>query len=194
LARGQCRRCAGKIDPLHPAVEVACAGIGAAAMLVDRGSGGVVLAILGWQLLALAFLDARHFWLPHRLSAILGVSGVALGGAAMAALGLEVSLTDRIIGLIAGFAGLAIIAAAYRHLRGRDGLGGGDAPMFGAIGAWTGWQALPPILLFAAIAGLAIAALRMDGNRRRDANAMLPLGTLMALATPFALALIARIG
>lgn len=188
MVRGRCARCGAAIAMTHPSMELAGAAIGGAALWLAPHLGGWALALLGWQLLLLGWLDARHYWLPHRLSAILAVTGLVLGGAAMAELGMAVSLADRAIGLVAGFASLFIVAKIYRVLRGRDGLGGGDAPMFGAIGAWTGWTVLPLALLCAAIAGIAIALTRSIRDEPEKVAVMqLPLGTLLALATPTAL-------
>lgn len=191
--RGRCRRCGARIAPTHVMVELASAAIGGAAQWLAPGIGGLALALLGWQLLLLGWLDARHFWLPHVLSVTLALTGVVCGGVAGAAVGLPIPLIDRMIGAMAGFSCLFIIAAAYRQLRGRDGLGGGDAPMFGAIGAWTGWALLPIILLLAAFAGIAAALAAHGRGDRNLATRQLPLGTLMALATPVAIAVATRL-
>lgn len=190
--RGRCRSCGAAIDPVHPLTEAIAALIGSVALYLSPGLSGVALALLGWLLLPLAMLDARHFWLPHRLSWILTLTGLALGGLAMRGIGLDVSAIDRAIGAAAGFAGLWLIAAVYRRVRGRDGLGGGDAPMLAGIGAWIGWTALPFVLFFAAIAGLGIALLRR-ANGERTAEMRLPLGTLLALALPPAIIVTAAV-
>ena len=115
---------------------------------------------------------------------------------------MTVALADRAIGMLAGFALLWLIASAYRLLRGRSGMGGGDAPMLGAIGAWTGWMLLPVIVLLAASAGIAIAVIRAFGPGDASASqpsdipsdwagTALPLGTLFALAIPAALVMAA---
>ncbi len=197
LLRGRCSRCGAAIAPSHLAIELTAAAIGAAAVAIAPNLGGVMLALLGWQLLLLGWLDARHMWLPHLLSGLLAVSGLTGGGLAMAGLAIDASAPDRVIGLLVGYGGLALVALAYRAIRGRDGLGGGDAPMLGAIGAWTGWAVLPLILLLAAVAGLATAlvrGLRRSGDEHLQwQNMRLPLGTLLALATPCALLVMQRI-
>ncbi len=183
IQRGRCRRCDAGIDLSHPAVEATCAAIGAAALAFAPSPAGLALALLGWQLLTLGLLDARHYWLPHILSLLLALSGLALGGIAVAALGIDTPLTDRLIGGVAGGGGLWLVGAAYRTIRKRDGLGGGDAPMLAGIGFWTGWMALPFIVLLASLAGLAVALVRVIAPReQRGEPTKLPLGTLMALA------------
>ena len=70
---------------------------------------------------------------------------------------------------------------AYRRLRGRDGMGGGDPKLLAALGAWLGWQQLPMVLLGAGLVGLsAILASRLRG-KSVAATDRLPLGTLMAI-------------
>ena len=58
--------------------------------------------------------------------------------------------------------------------------------MLAAMGAWMGWQTLPFLLLFAALAGLSVALVRLlrtGAQDRRDWRVMrLPLGTLLALS------------
>jgi len=90
-----------------------------------------------------------------------------------------VALVDRAIGAALGYGALLAIALAYRALRGRDGLGLGDAKLLGALGAWFGWQALPFILLIAASTGLAVM---LATGRAKDRTARAPLGTFLALA------------
>ena len=67
-------------------------------------------------------------------------------------------------------------------VRGREGLGGGDPKMLGAIGCWLGWSALPLVMLGASLAGILVAiSWRMRGENVA-ADSILPLGSLMALA------------
>jgi prepilin signal peptidase PulO-like enzyme (type II secretory pathway) len=61
---------------------------------------------------------------------------------------------DMLAGLLAGAGLLALVAFAYRWLRGREGLGEGDAAVLGLIGAFVGWHGLLPVVLLATGAGL----------------------------------------
>lgn len=177
LARGRCRACGGAIDPLHVRVEFACAAVGGGAFLLAPGLEGVLAALTGWLLVTLAWLDARHFWLPDRLVIALALLGV--GGGLW---GVGPALQDRAIGGLTGFASLALIAFGYRMLRGRVGLGGGDPKLFGAIGLWLGWTALPFVLLGASGVGLGIVALGAANGRGVTWTTRVPLGTFLALA------------
>ncbi len=175
--RGRCRACGAKIDPLHPVVELTCALVGAAALGLAPGWAGAFGALFGWLLVTLAALDLRHFWLPDALTAVLAAFGI-IGGVA----GFDPLLPDRLIGGAAGFASLWLLAFSYRRLRQREGLGGGDPKLLGAIGLWTGWQALPVILIGASLTGLFIVLVMMVAGRQVSATTRLPLGSLMAVA------------
>ena len=91
-------------------------------------------------------------------------------------------MTDRLIGAAGGYTALLIIALSYRAVRGREGLGLGDAKLMGALGGWFGWQALPFILLMAASLGLLVVLVGMAGGRRMTAATRVPLGTCLAVA------------
>jgi leader peptidase (prepilin peptidase) / N-methyltransferase len=175
--QGRCRACGANIDRSHIVIEGLCALIGGTAMLFAPGQAGFTGALFGWLLVALAALDLKHFWLPDRLTGSLALVGIASGLA-----GFAPSLLDRAIGASAGYATLAFIAMMYRRFRGREGLGGGDPKLLGAIGAMLGWQALPFVVLGASGVGLLFIGSQLANGRKVQAADRLPLGALMALA------------
>ncbi len=177
VQRGRCRSCGARIDPWHWRIEAAAVLVGAGAGLIAPRPEAVAGAVFGWLLLALAALDWRAFWLPDRLTALL-----ALGGIAGAAAGLGPVIEDRLIGGVLGFGLLWAIATGYRLIRGRDGMGGGDPKLFGAIGLWLGWRPLPAVLVVAALIGLGIVLVRRLSGKAVARDDALPLGTLMALS------------
>jgi leader peptidase (prepilin peptidase)/N-methyltransferase len=177
IQSGKCRQCGAPIARDHVAIELAAALMGGLALLAAPGFEGLAGALFGWLLLTLAALDVKHHWLPDGLTAALAVSGL------MASLLLAYpSLQDRLIGGFAGFASLAIIAAIYKSIRKREGLGGGDPKMLGAIGCWLGWQALPLVILGASLVGILVAISWRLRGKSVDRETMLPLGSLMAIA------------
>lgn len=177
LQAGKCRSCGGAIARDHVAIELAAALVGGIALLTAPGLQGLAGALFGWLLLTLAALDAKHHWLPDGLTAALALSGLGAG-----LLSFQPVLQVRLIGGVAGFVSLAIIAAIYRAVKNRDGLGGGDPKMLGAIGCWLGWQALPLVLLGASLVGLLVAISWRLRGRPVNAATMMPLGSLMAIA------------
>ena len=177
IRRGKCASCGASIEKAHPLIELAAGLIGALALWAAPGWEGLAGAGFGWMLLALAVLDIGHLWLPDRLTIPLGLVGLALGFTS-----LPPSLIDRLIGAAAGFLSLALIALLYRIVRKREGLGGGDPKLFGAIGAWLGWAMLPYVLLLASVAGLASVGLAVARGNPVSATARLPFGALLAVA------------
>lgn len=177
LQRGRCRRCSAAIAWRDPAVEAAAAAIGViAALAVADPRAAAAVAALGWALLLLALLDAEHFWLPSAVTLPL----VAAGLGVTAWLAPDES-AGHAIGAAAGYLSLASVAAAYKAIRGRVGLGGGDAKLFAASGAWLGWAALPLVLLAAALSGIVVALLLW--RRGITATTRLPFGVFLAAAT-----------
>ena len=174
LLRGRCRSCAAPIARDHFAIEIAAALIGGIAFALVPTVAGIGLAGLGWLLLALGWLDARHLWLPDALVILLALVGLVAAGWITA-----IALQDRLIGGVAGFATLEIVRRAYRRMRGHDGMGGGDPKLFGAIGLWTGWAMLPLVLLVASAGLLATALL---SGTARDRSREFPLGSALAAA------------
>lgn len=174
--QGRCRACGAPIDPLHWQVELAAALVGLAAGLAADGMTAALGAAFGWLLLLLAALDLRAFWLPDRLTALLALAGLA------SAASVAPPVADRLIGGAAGFVSLWLIAAGYRRWRGREGMGGGDPKLLGAIGLWLGWRVLPMVVTAAALIGLAVVLGLAVMGRPMDRHRALPFGTLLAAA------------
>lgn len=175
--RGQCRTCGETINHTHFWMECAAGLIGACTFAAMPGVEGLGWAIFGWLLLTLAMLDWRHMWLPDALTLPLAFLGFTLGLWVT-----DISLQDRIIGAAAGCGSLLAIALGYRALRGREGLGLGDAKLLGAIGAWLGWQALPFLLLIASVTALLVVGVMALRGRGISATTQVPLGTFLCIA------------
>lgn len=160
----------------HALMALAAGAIGAwAALAQPTPLAAVLTALLGWQLLLIAVIDAEHFSLPDQLTLPLLVTG----GLAAVLLDHTAPL-DAVIGAAVGFAGLWLLALAYRRLRGRDGLGDGDPILLAAGGAWVGWIGLPSVLLWASVAGLSVVAARLLVGGRVSGEDRLPFGPCLA--------------
>lgn len=178
--RGHCRHCRAPIDPFHPSVELAAVAVAAWAV-ATAGEDSLHAWLgcgLGWTLLALAWIDLEWLLLPDALTLPL-----LLGGLAATWLTAPEALGDAVLGAALGWLLFAAVAAGYRALRGRDGLGGGDAKLLAAAGAWLGWPALPQVMLLAALAALCAAGLRRWRRGPAAAGAKLAFGPFLALAT-----------
>jgi leader peptidase (prepilin peptidase)/N-methyltransferase len=165
----------GRVSRRAAAFAAGLAFLAAWAWAVTPGPLAFVSTVLAGWLLLIAVLDAEHFWLPDVLTLPLGVAGLIVAAATAPG-----ELTERGLGVVVGFAVLAGLASLYARLRGRQGLGGGDARLLAAIGAWVGWQGLPSVLLIGAVTGLlTVGVLALRGQRPR-ADARLPFGTFLA--------------
>jgi leader peptidase (prepilin peptidase)/N-methyltransferase len=89
---------------------------------------------------------------------VLSVTTIAAGVAATVLLRMD--LAASIIGAVAGYFTIVLTNWAFRRVKGRDGIGLGDAKLLAGIGAWATWTGLPFVVLIAAACGLAYAALR----------------------------------
>jgi leader peptidase (prepilin peptidase) / N-methyltransferase len=175
---GRCRHCRAWIGWFYPGVELAALGIALLSLGVDRGFDAWVDAALGWWLLALGWIDWRHATLPDVLTLPLAVLGLAVAG------DLEPErLWDPLLGIVCGYFALRAVAWAYRRLRGREGLGLGDAKLLAASGAWVGVTGLPSVVAGAALAALVAAGAMLLAGKRLDRYSALPFGPFLAAAT-----------
>lgn len=145
-----------------------------------RGVLGAGLALL---MLVVAIVDARRFIIPNELTAA-GL-GLALVHAVFAEPDSS-AFSAIAMALLRGAAlGLMFLALreAYRRLRGRDGIGLGDVKLAGVAGAWLDWPAMPVAVEIAALAALAVYALRhFVGGQPMHATSRIPFGLFFAPA------------
>ncbi len=176
LLRGRCRYCRAAIGPFHLMVELAAIAVALWAMLADPGRIWIACS-LGWTLLTLAWIDWTEFLLPDVLTLPLLLVGLAL-----TLVWDPDALADHCVAVIVGYLAFVGLAFAYRRLRGRDGLGGGDAKLIAAAGAWCGVAALPFVILGSALLGLLAALLAALAGRAITSTTRIPFGPCIALA------------
>ncbi len=129
----------------------------------DRALGPLLVAmtthvLLGAALLAGSAVDLEHMILPDEITyggALLGLATAHFRGQ---------GIVSSLIGAVAGFAVSYGPFVLYKLVRGRSGMGLGDAKLLVMLGAWLGWQGA----LFAMFAGavqstLAAVAMRVSG-------------------------------
>ncbi len=156
LLRGRARCCGASISIRYPGVELIggllawavvemfVVSLPHAQLLPAVGRAFVDLSI-AYGLVAAAFIDLEHMYLPDEIT---------YGGAvvAVASVGLrpEIALKDSLIGAAIGVAVIYVpFILLYKLLRGKQGMGLGDAKLELLIGAWFGW----PGVLFTLFAG-----------------------------------------
>lgn len=176
LAGGRCRACGAVLSRFYPAVEGAAFCVAVSAAAVSTGTDLIANCVLGWILLTLAWIDARTFLLPDRLTLPL----IALG-LAVAAL-MDDDLTSALIGAAAGYGTIFLLEITYRRLRGREGIGLGDAKLLAAAGAWLGWPSLPEVALLGSLTALAAVGVAHIIGHRASKDTAIPFGPFLALA------------
>jgi leader peptidase (prepilin peptidase)/N-methyltransferase len=174
LTRREASRAAPPAAIVLAALAIAFAWVGA------RGPATWPLLIaslaLAWSLVCLAAIDITVYRLPDALTLPL-----LAGGLGVAFLLPGRPILDHVAGAAAGWGALAALAWAFRRWRGVDGMGMGDAKLYGAAGAWLGWAALPSVMLIACAAAflwVGARALRGQGARR----ARIAFGVPLSLA------------
>lgn len=110
--------------------------------------GGVLAAFL----IALTWNDFKNFRLPN----ILTLPLIALG---LLQSFIVSDIRAGLIGAAIGYLLFVLIEYGFKAMRGKDGLGRGDAKLLAAGGAWCGWSDLPVIILIASGVGLLLALL-----------------------------------
>lgn len=141
-----------------------------------------------WTAAAATLYDGSGAMLPGVLDdaggAMAGAAGAWLadpGAALTARAGLFCPLPDAVIGAAAGYGFLWLVYWGFRLLRGKEGIGYGDFKLLAALGAWFGWQALPQMILVAALGGSLVGVVALARGRvARDEP--LPFGPYLALA------------
>jgi leader peptidase (prepilin peptidase)/N-methyltransferase len=182
IQRGRCRGCGGAIGWWQLACELVGAGLAVVAVLMARDRMMLAAMVMGWQLALLALLDLRHLWLPSRLVGLLAVSGLALSVANAVSVGMPGLVLLSLGGGVLGFGILWLVARVYLKTRGRDGMGGGDPLLLGAIGLWVGPLGVVEVLLGASIVGIGATVAMFAMGRKLAADTPLPLGTCLAVA------------
>lgn len=173
------------VAPLHrPRVQAAllCGlyALSAVALIGPYAPHPAMLAyatLLGLLLVALSVVDLQQYRLPDSLNALLLATGLAT-----AAIGGPERLAWSAVAAVAGFAALWLVARGYRHVRGRAGLGLGDAKLLGAGGSHLGIEALPSVLLIAAAAALLTVLVAKFAGRTVTPGDVIAFGPFLAFA------------
>jgi leader peptidase (prepilin peptidase) / N-methyltransferase len=163
ILRGRARCCGAKMSLRYPAVEIICGALSLCIVevvlraLPPTEPLGRALAIYGadftlcMALVAAAFIDAEHMYLPDTITL-----GGALLGVATASFR-DMSIVESLVGAGAGFFVLWIVGRVYRAIRGRTGAGLGDSKLLMLAGAWFGWQGLYFVILAGSVQGVIYA-------------------------------------
>ncbi|MCX7347882.1 MAG: A24 family peptidase, partial [Alphaproteobacteria bacterium] len=184
LLGGKCANCGAPISARYPTVELVTAILSAAVAWHFGWHWQTVAALcFTWALVALTVIDLDHQILPDVITLPLLWLGLLLSLGWHAGLTPPIPVDPRsaIIGGAAGYLSLWLVYWAFKLATGKEGMGYGDFKLFGAFGAWMGWQMLPLIILLSAATG-AVVGIALIVLRGRDRNIPIPFGPYLAAA------------
>ncbi|SIS95510.1 leader peptidase (prepilin peptidase) / N-methyltransferase [Roseivivax lentus] len=171
--KGQCRNCHAALPGRLLAVEIAGVLCAVLALVVAQGPAAQIAGtVFLLSLLGLFLCDLRTMRLPDVLTGALAIAGLWVGALAH-------GLANAALAAIIGVAAFYALAAGYRFLRGREGLGQGDIKMMAGLSAMAGPLGIPWLTLLAALSALIVTAVR---NEPMSATSRVPLGCYLAVA------------
>jgi leader peptidase (prepilin peptidase) / N-methyltransferase len=175
VLRGRARCCKKRFSPRYAVVEAALGLLSWAiveAIVLHLPSqtsllyASAVFAIdlaLALALVAVAFIDLEHLYVPDAITI-----GGAIAGVLTSSLR-DLSFVDALVGAAVGFAIVWLpFTVLYRLVRGRTGMGLGDAKLVMLAGAFFGWGGALFALLAGAVQGTVAAAVLLLVRGRID--------------------------
>nr|WP_240342132.1 A24 family peptidase [Pectobacterium brasiliense] len=178
--RGRSRCCHQSVSVQYPLVEViTMLAFLTAGLLWLPGMALWGALILLSFLLVLTVIDIKTLLLPDVLTLSLLWIGLLFNLSET-----FVPLNDAVVGAMAGYLSLWLLYWVFKYVTGKEALGYGDFKLLAALGAWLGWQALPNLVLVAALSGL-VVTLVWRGLRKEDTAKPLAFGPWLAMGGVF---------
>ena len=177
LLKGKCASCKTGISPRYPLVELFTA-IACTFTAFHFGPTPQALwaVLFTYILIALIFIDLDKMLLPDQLTLPLLWLGLLLSTNSI-----FVSTTDAIMGAAAGYLSLWSVYWLFKLVTGKEGMGYGDFKLLAALGAYTGWQGLPVIILLSSFVG-AVVGIAIMVAQNKGKSLAIPFGPYLAVA------------
>jgi leader peptidase (prepilin peptidase)/N-methyltransferase len=170
LQGGRCRFCHARIPARYPLAELTlvlyCL---AAAQVFGPGLPWLIAALFGTLLLVLSLIDLESYLLPDILTLPGAVLALVASSFLPPAHTLGIGWQQALLGAALGGGGLWLVSELYRRLRGREGLGLGDAKLLLLVGALLGPLAIPLTLVGGALFALPFGLVAAVRTAREDA-------------------------
>jgi leader peptidase (prepilin peptidase)/N-methyltransferase len=177
IIRGRCTACGTRISARYPAIELVTA-ILSVITVVHFGYTLAALAALGftWAIIPLCMIDYDRQLLPDSITLPLLWAGLTLS-----LIDVFTDSHSSIIGALAGYLSLWGLYHLFKLTTGKEGMGYGDFKLLAAIGAWTGWQILPVVVLFSSVVG-ALTGILLLLFKVHERGKPVPFGPFLASA------------
>ena len=147
---GKCKRCKAPISKRYPAIELLTAAMSlTVSLMLPPTWWAIAVSFFTFALIALTFIDIDKMLLPDQITLPLMWAGILFSVMGIS----PISLTDSVIGAMAGYLSLWSVFWIFKLLTKKDGMGYGDFKLLAALGAWLGWQLLPFVVLLSSLVG-----------------------------------------
>ena len=177
VLRGKCANCKTPISARYPAVELFTAVVCTfAAYHFGPTPQALWSVVVSYILISLIFIDLDKMLLPDQLTLPLLWLGLLLSTQDV-----FVSTTDAILGAAFGYLSLWSVFWLFKIVTGKEGMGYGDFKLLAALGAFTGWQGLPVIILLSSFVG-AIVGVAIMVVQKKGRSLAIPFGPYLAVA------------
>ncbi len=182
LLSGKCRKCKKPISSQYALVEfLSILFFTIIYFLYGITLTTLLLMILSLSFIIIFFIDLKHFIIPNEIT----FSMMALGFLKSFDPNLNSLFPNYINSLIGGLLGYGIIWSIiyfYKQVRKKEGMGLGDAKLFGVIGFWFGWIAVPFVIFISSVIALLSVVPSLLKNSR-TMSSQIPFGPHIIIGT-----------
>jgi leader peptidase (prepilin peptidase)/N-methyltransferase len=182
LLNGKCRKCKKPISPQYAVVEfLSILFFTIIYFIYGITLTTLLLMILSLSFIIIFFIDLKHFIIPNEIT----FSMMALGFLKSFDPNLNSLFPNYINSLIGGLLGYGIIWSIiyfYKQVRKKEGMGLGDAKLFGVIGFWFGWIAIPFVIFISSVIAL-ISVVPSLLKNSRTMSSQIPFGPYIIIGT-----------
>ena len=182
LLNGKCRKCKKPISSQYALVELlSILFFTVIYFLYGITLTTLLLMILSLSFIIIFFIDLKHFIIPNEIT----FSMMALGFLKSFDPNLNLLFPNYINSLIGGLLGYGIIWSIiyfYKQVRKKEGMGLGDAKLFGVIGFWFGWIAIPFIIFLSSVIALLSVVPSLLKNSK-SMSSQIPFGPYIIIGT-----------
>ncbi|WP_137166162.1 prepilin peptidase [Salinimonas lutimaris] len=175
--KGRCASCKASISVRYPLVEAATALLCTwVAWHFGPTMQGLAAVLVCYLLVAMIMIDFDHMLLPDQLTLPMLWFGLLLS-----LNNVFVDAHTAIIGAAAGYLSLWSVYWLFKLITGKEGMGYGDFKLLAALGAFTGWQGLPVIIILSSLVG-AVIGIALMLKQGKDGTLAIPFGPYLAIA------------
>ena len=191
--RGKCRHCGATFSTRYIFVEALTGALFGVAWWFTMGTGGMydaldvralrfcIYAAFLFTMVVITFIDLDHKLI---LDKITFPAVVVFYGASF----LDHRWYDGLIGIGIGFGVPWLIGEIYYRVRGREGMGLGDAKLLAVVGALFGWKGVVVSLFGGSIVGSVVGIVALARAKKETHEIMtteLPFGPFLAAGAVF---------